>query len=436
MSNLYRSFLYILLLASVLIIAVCCTPKDDGKFVTINEGHFEIAGKPYYFIGTNFWFGAILGSQGEGGNRKRLIRELDYLSSIGVNNLRILVGADGMDGTLTKVMPTLQKTPGVYNDSIFDGLDFLLAEMGKRNMYAVLYFTNSWEWSGGYGQYLEWTGHGATPVPSRDGWNTYIKYVEQYAGCQECMDLLKKHITAVITRTNRYTGKKYVNDSAIFSWQICNEPHAFGEQNKELFEHWMKEIAAHIRSLDPNHLISSGSEGIAGSEFDIALYERIHTKSEINYFTLHIWPLNWGWINAENMNTTLDSCIERTNKYLNEHIVLGRKYKIPVVVEEFGFPRDERLYATETPVTCRDRYMENIFRQVVQHSHNNDVLAGCNFWAWGGFGRATPGHVYWQRGDEYLGDPAQEEQGLNVVFDIDPTVSLIREYTYQINTVR
>jgi len=58
------------------------------------------------------------------------------------------------------------------------------------------------------------------------------------------------------------------------------------------------------------------------------------------------------------------------------------------------------------------------------------------FWAWGGFGRATPGHVYWQRGDEYLGDPAQEEQGLNAVFDIDPTISLIREYTYQINTVR
>ena len=36
----------------------------------------------------------------------------------------------------------------------------LLAEMGKRQMHAVLYFNNSWEWSGGYGQYLEWAGEG------------------------------------------------------------------------------------------------------------------------------------------------------------------------------------------------------------------------------------------------------------------------------------
>lgn len=433
MSNLYRSFIFMVLSLSFAAMVNSCTPQNN-KFVTINEGRFEIEGKPYYFIGTNFWFGAILGSQGEGGNRERLIRELDYMNSIGVNNLRILVGADGMDGTPTKVMPTLQKAPGTYNDSIFDGLDYLLSEMGKRKMYAVLYFTNSWEWSGGYGQYLEWTGHGAAPVPSRDGWNTYIEYVEQYADCKECTELLKQHITAVITRTNRYTGKRYIDDPAIFSWQICNEPHAFGERNKAAFEQWMKEVAGHIRSLDSNHLISSGSEGIAGSEFDAALYERIHTESEIDYFTLHIWPLNWGWMNADNMITTLDSCIKHTNQYITDHITLGLKHKMPVVIEEFGFPRDGCHYNLETSTTCRDKYMENIFKLIVQHSHKRGVLAGCNFWAWGGFGRAN--HVYWQRGDEYLGDPAQEEQGLNAVFDTDSTISLIKQYTNQIQIIK
>lgn len=435
MSSLYRNFIWAILSLSFATMTNSCISRRH-QFVTINKGHFEIEGTPYYFIGTNFWFGAILGSQGEGGDRERLIRELDYLDSIGVNNLRILVGADGMDGTLTKVMPTLQKAPGIYNDSIFDGLDFLLAEMGKRKMYAVLYFTNSWEWSGGYGQYLEWTGHGIAPIPSKDGWNTYIEYVKQYATCTKCTELLKEHITAVITRTNRYTGKKYINDPSIFSWQICNEPHAFGENNKVAFEDWMKEVAAHIRSLDPNHLISSGSEGIAGSEFDAALYERIHTDSEIDYFTLHIWPLNWGWVDADNMITALDSCIARTNQYIAEHIDLGRKHKIPVVIEEFGFPRDGRQYHLEAPTTCRDNYMENIFKQIVQHCHEQDVLAGCNFWAWGGFGRPASGHIYWQRGDEYLGDPAQEEQGLNAVFDTDSTVSLIKRYTNHIHTIK
>ena len=50
--------------------------------------------EPYYFIGTNFWYGPILGSTGQGGNRTRLCAELDSLKALGVNNLRILAGAD------------------------------------------------------------------------------------------------------------------------------------------------------------------------------------------------------------------------------------------------------------------------------------------------------------------------------------------------------
>ena len=424
-------FRFLILFFSFVLVLHSCSNTED-KFVRINNSHFEVNGKPYYFVGTNFWYGAILASQGEGGDRERLVQELDYLDSIGINNLRILIGADGQDGTLTKVMPTLQKLPGVYNDTIFEGLDFLLAEMGKREMYAVLYFTNSWEWSGGYGQYLEWTGHGVAPIPSKDGWNTYIDYVSQYATCDECTELLKKHITNVVNRVNSYTGEKYIDDPTIFSWQICNEPHAFGDENKEAFENWMTEVAKHIRSLDPNHLISSGSEGIAGSEFDKSLYERIHTKSDIDYFTLHIWPLNWGWVDGSNMKDSLELCIERTNKYIAEHIELGVKHQRPVVIEEFGMPRDGRKYQLDVPTECRDRYMENVFEQVVLSSRNQGVLAGCNFWAWGGLGRPHSEHIYWQPGDTYLGDPAQEEQGLNSVFDTDSTIQLILKYTNQI----
>lgn len=407
-----------------------CQPKEkELSFVTVNGSRFEIDGKPYYFIGTNFWYGAILGSQGEGGDRQRLLKELDFMKSIGIDNLRILVGADGPDGTPTKVMPTLQKEPGVYNEEIFDGLDFLLAEMAKRKMYAVLYFTNAWEWSGGYSQYLNWTGHGEIPIPSLDGWNAYIEYVKKYAGCRECTELLKNHITAVISRTNTYTGRKYTDDPAIMSWQICNEPHAFSDENKPLFEAWMKEVAAHIRSLDPNHLISSGSEGIAGSEFDAQLYERIHTESEIDYFNVHVWPLNWGWLQSEDMDGTMASSLEKTNDYLREHFEMARKHNMPVVLEEFGLPRDGRQYRLDATTRNRDTYFRNIFEQVAEHARTGDVFAGCNFWSWGGFARATEGHIYWQPGDEYLGDPAQEEQGLNAVFDVDTTIPLIRDFT-------
>ena len=117
-----------------------CTPASEetsSPFIQVENRKFIRNGSPYYYIGANFWYGAILASEGTGGNRERLHRELDSLKAIGVDNLRILVGSDGKRGVPTKVEPTLQEAPGIYNDTILAGLDYLLAEMEKRDMVAV-----------------------------------------------------------------------------------------------------------------------------------------------------------------------------------------------------------------------------------------------------------------------------------------------------------
>lgn len=408
------------------LIVFSCSPKANSEFVSIKNNQFMLHNQPYYFVGTNFWYGAILGSKGQGGDRERLIRELDFMNANGIDNLRILIGADGENGVPSKVEPTLQTAPGVYNDSIFDGLDFLLAEMGKRDMKAVLYFTNSWEWSGGYSQYLNWAGKGKNPVPSVDGWPAYMEYVKQYATCTECHEMLKKHIEKVITRTNTYTGKKYSDDPAIFSWQIGNEPRAFSDENKAPFAAWIAETAAYIKSLDKNHLVSLGSEGKHGCEQDIALFEKIHSDPNIDYLTFHVWPKNWSWMDRDDMKGTLQNSIDSTANYIDLHLEVARRLKKPAVMEEFGFPRDNHLYTLDAPTTLRDAYFKAVFEKILKASKEKDVLAGCNFWAWGGFGR--PHHEFWQKGDDYVGDPAQEEQGLNAVFDTDSTISLIKKY--------
>ena len=78
-----------------LLAAVCLPVAGQTAFVTVKDGHFLKDGKPYYYVGTNFWYGAILGSEGQGGDRKRLSRELDLMKKMGIDNLRILVGSDG-----------------------------------------------------------------------------------------------------------------------------------------------------------------------------------------------------------------------------------------------------------------------------------------------------------------------------------------------------
>lgn len=133
-------------------------PSDGSEYVTVKDGHFYIGDSEYRYVGTNFWYGAILASEGRGGNRERLAKELDLMQETGVDNLRVLIGGDGREGIPSHIMPKLQLEPGVYNDTILDGLDYLMAELEKRDMKAVLYFNNAWEWSGGYGAYLDWVG--------------------------------------------------------------------------------------------------------------------------------------------------------------------------------------------------------------------------------------------------------------------------------------
>lgn len=417
-----------LLLTVLLFLLGACAPKPaEHSFIKVNaDGQFVRDGKPYYFVGTNFWYGAILGSEGEGGNRERLHKELDFLKSIGINNLRVLVGADGENGIKTRVEPSLQVAPGVYNDTILAGLDYFMNELRERDMTAVLYLNNSWEWSGGYSVYLQWSGHGDAVVPAVDGWPAYMEYVKQFPQSDSAKALFANHVNYIVSRTNRYNQIKYVDDPTIMSWQIGNEPRAFSDENKEPFARWMADVAAQIKSLDPNHMVSSGSEGSWGCEMDMNLFEKIHADPNINYLNIHIWPYNWSWVKADSLKELLPRAKENTKKYIDDHMVIARKYSKPIVLEEFGFPRDGFSFSKEAPTTARDEYCRYVFDLIRQDRESGGLFAGCNFWAWGGFAGQNPDHVFWEKGDDYTGDPAQEQQGLNSVFATDSTIEIIK----------
>lgn len=55
-----------ILFFTLLLLGACVkAPKQTDNFVKIVDGRFSINDKPYYYIGTNFWYAAILGSQGK-----------------------------------------------------------------------------------------------------------------------------------------------------------------------------------------------------------------------------------------------------------------------------------------------------------------------------------------------------------------------------------
>ena len=418
-----RTLKTIVLGLSALMLAAC---SGRSGFVTVKNGQFYRDGKPYSYIGTNFWYGPILASDGRGGDIARLQMELDALKELGIGNLRVLVGADGADGVFSRVEPTLQTAPGVYNDTLLVGLDRFLVELGKRDMQAVLYVNNSWEWSGGYGQYMEWATGEKALIPLVDGYWPFMQQMRKFQTSKESHELYFNHLRNIVGRTNSITGKPYKEDRAIFSWQLGNEPRCFSDdpQIRAGFIGWMTEAARIVKEIDPNHMVSTGNEGLMGCEQDPELLRQVNSIPGIDYMTIHIWPYNWNWVKPESLLEDMEGAIGKTKEYLDLHRALADELGIPVVCEEFGFPRDGFKADMSATTRARDVYYTYLFSQV------GELLDGANFWGWSGY--AVPLHEQWESGDPYTGDPAQEAQGLNGVYITDTTVDVISEFINQL----
>jgi mannan endo-1,4-beta-mannosidase len=410
---------------------------NKADFVTVERTGFKLHGKPYYFLGTNFWYGANLGVNTD--LRERLVRELDRLQALGITNLRIMGGSEGPDNEPYRIVPSLQFKPSLYNRDVFVGLDFLLTEMKKRNMYAVVCLNNFWNWSGGMAQYLVWAGAADSipyPPPHPGGdWGKFQDFASQFYSNKKAVELFNDHIHFIIARTNSISGVKYKDDPTIMSWELANEPR--GGKNVDAFVRWIDETAGLIKQLDQNHLVTIGSEGKTSSASSGTDLARDHNSKNIDYATIHIWVQNWNVYDPARAYETYDSSVHYAVKYLDDEMKVACKIGKPLVLEEFGISRDLNSHVPGSAVTIRDRYYASIFDEVYRLAgSDSSVVSGVNFWAWAGEGRPAKPMGLWKPLDDFIGDPPHEPQGWYSVYDNDSTTNaVIKRYADKMNSI-
>ena len=430
----------IFLLTVLLLIGGFLVVNNDYRanegFVSVDGKRFFLNNKPYYFLGTNLWYGMNLGSKGESGDRQRLINELDFLSNIGVKNLRVMASSEGPDTERWRIVPSLQSSPGKYNTELLDGLDFLLYEMGKRNMKAIMCLNNFWHWSGGMAQYVSWENNTKIPYPPIDGegdWQKYQEYASSFYSNKKAKEHYYNHIRFIVLRENSYTEKLYRDDPTIMSWQLGNEPR--GINNRGNFLDWIESSAQLIKEIDPNHLVTIGSEGSTAHPSSGNNFFKDHESEYIDYTTIHIWIQNWGWFDPSN-EQSLSTSIDKVQSYINEHEKLALKLNKPVVLEEFGISRDYNNYSSNSSVSLRDKYFNKVFDIISLKVKNGSPLAGSNFWAWGGFGRPRKPKSIWEKDDQFIGDPPHEFQGWYSIYNTDlSTIKIIKKYASNFNNM-
>ncbi len=413
-----KKTLLLLLVMSSLLWSAC----GDNQFVRVQANTFRLNNKEYRYIGTNYWYGGYLGTI----DKDRLGMELDFLQKQNVTNLRVFICGEGDSSYAYRISPSLQPKPREYNEELLKGFDYLLNEASQRKMKIVFVLNNNWEWSGGFGQYLEWSGKENPPLPKTESWDwgDYCKYISQFYSCDSCLAWSNAWIQKVVTRTNSINGKKYSEDNAIMSWELSNEPRPMDSNAIEPYKNWVHHTAALIKSLDNNHLVTIGTEGVISTFYSEEIYSTIHNHKNIDYATLHLWPKTWVWYNGQSDASIVDSTLEKTKKYIEQHARLAKGFNKPLVIEEFGLHRDGNSFDPKVSTNNRNKYYDFVFK-----TGNENGVSGYNFWGFAGVPTNYNPKGFMQKGMPYSADPPQEEQGLYSVFkDDSSTWKTIRKF--------
>ncbi|CAD6266710.1 unnamed protein product [Miscanthus lutarioriparius] len=129
------------------------------------------------------------------------------------------------------------------------------ADQAKHGIKMILSLVNYYHDYGGRKQYVDWAKNQGQNIPSDDAFftNPVIK------------GFYMNHIKAILTRVNTLTGVAYKDDPTIMAWELMNEPRCQCDVTcPTIFQSWITEMAAHVKSIDGNHLLDAGLEGFYG----------------------------------------------------------------------------------------------------------------------------------------------------------------------------
>lgn len=328
----------------VLLLAFCCLIScraSNSGFVGVDGTNFTLNSKPFHYGGTNCYYLMVFAADAE--LRPYVDEVLTEAAEMGLTVVRTWAFNDG-----ASQWNALQTAPGVYDENIFRGLDYVLYKADQLGIRLILPFVNNWDDYGGMNQYVAWAGQSGH---------------DKFYTNADCKTWYKNHIYAVLNRVNTYNGRVYKEDPTVFAWELGNEPRA-SSSGVAVMNAWVQEMGLYVKSLDSNHLLAVGIEGFyAGSGKNPISWmnnqgtDFISTQqhSSIDFAVSHSWPDWWGTSQTQTMNYV-------QQQISDAHNILNKPY----VLEEFGKKR---------PIETRDDWYTK-FMDIVY----NNQAGGWNFW--------------------------------------------------------
>lgn len=255
------------------------TRRWDKGFVTTKNGQFIRNGEPFKFLGTNaYWLPSL-----------NTIEDINKtITNIKANGFTVIrtwafndvpeIPVNGTwfqhiaNGTLTinEGPNGLQKLDAVVKIAEETGVLLILSLTNNWNPLPLLDNTTVVSVDAPLGRRDVTVGTNSS-LPrntlSNDygGMDAYVREFGQERQHDEfylnntIVDLFKNYTTTIVTR--------YKDSPAVLSWELANDPrcgssiNASSVCNTTTVTNWHADVGAHVSSVDPNHIVSSGAHG-------------------------------------------------------------------------------------------------------------------------------------------------------------------------------
>ncbi|KAF8401189.1 hypothetical protein HHK36_012120 [Tetracentron sinense] len=291
-------------------------------FAQTGGTRFVVNGRPLYLNGFNAYWLMYMGS--DPSTRVKVTTTFQQASRYGMNVARTWAFSDGGN-------KPLQYTPGSYNEDMFKGLDFVISEARKYGVYLILSLVNNYENFGGRKQYVQWARDHGQALNNDDGFFT-----------------------------NPVVKGYYMNH----------------------IKDWVREMAAHVKSIDNIHLLEIGLEGFYGEsmpekkQFNPGYQVGTDFISNnqlpgVDFATIHLYPDQWMQGSSDQAQSAF------VDRWVQAHIQDSNSVlRKPLLVTEFGKSTRSSGYT----VAQRDTYFGNLYNAIYTSARGGGPCAGGLLW--------------------------------------------------------
>ncbi|CAL5222551.1 g4932 [Coccomyxa viridis] len=300
-------------------------------FVSVAESgtHFEVNGAPFFFAGCNSYM--LMTRAADPNLRHEVTEVLDAARKADLAVVRTWAFCDGPEWN------ALQPEAGVFDERVFAALDWVIAQAKMRGLRLCMPLVNYWPAYGGIPQYMRWScqRQGAEESGSP----------EEFYQDRCCQDIFQNFLATITSRVNTITGIAYRDEPAIMAWELMNEPRCSGDFSGSKLQHWIDRTAEFLKSVDPNHMVTVGTEGFFGSSTPEFLpdnpydtlsegcdFARNHMPDNIDYATIHLWPDTW----LSGGQCSEEAALRFARRWINAHVDCCTRLGKPLVLTEFG----------------------------------------------------------------------------------------------------